>query len=465
MTVQKAIPLLILLSVWMSSAHADALIPNEAASPLYYQLGGGQSLRLPTFQDQAHYPFGASAAYDGGYNCQAFNPAVSLTETVNQLQDSLSNAKAAVITNLTAAVGHLPMYLLARANPTLYNLLNNALIEASESVLLSTKSCETLKRETAEGINPYQQWGSLALSDHWQQEIHLATHSGAGDVHAAEQTINETSGDAGIPWVQGIPDGQIKRAGGQAQPPIAVLHDTSLAGYNVVLNRALDDDSIPVESSALLVTTWADPIEAADWITRVLGETTIQTCQQTDCGSHARAGQGLLSELFDCDQTHCVDHIETQLLALVEADPPWSMADLHALSSVGFSVSPAIIHALQALSPLEQTLTIQRLAQTLAVQHTLDNALLARRLLLTGSRVPTLNENQPAQQVIQAALSELREAMDELLFEETLRREASTQIAQVILKDYDEQLETLAHLSTPAEAPMLWEGAHPADNP
>jgi len=66
MTIQKTISLLILLSVWMSGAHADALIPNEAASPLYYQLGGGQSLRLPTFQDQAHYPFGASAAYEGG---------------------------------------------------------------------------------------------------------------------------------------------------------------------------------------------------------------------------------------------------------------------------------------------------------------------------------------------------------------------------------------------------------------
>lgn len=110
------------------------------------------------------------------------------------------------------------MYFLAQANPTMYNLLNNALVGAHAQIDASMKSCQAVKDQIAQGKNPYQDWGTISIGDLWKQHLSL-TATGDEDINTANTEITENAGDNGVAWVQGKTgsDGSL-RAGGQSQP-------------------------------------------------------------------------------------------------------------------------------------------------------------------------------------------------------------------------------------------------------
>jgi len=70
------------------------------------------------------------------------------------------------------------------------------------------------------------------------------TASGNADINHEKKKIEKHSGEDGLPWVQGkIKDGNTTYAGGKDQPPIHVIADTSKAGFNLMLQRDIQDDS------------------------------------------------------------------------------------------------------------------------------------------------------------------------------------------------------------------------------
>ena len=74
-----------------------------------------------------------------------YNPALSISNTLNDLEDSVNNLTENLIANATGSIAEMPMYFLALANPTLYNLLNNSLINAHTLIDASVKSCQETK--------------------------------------------------------------------------------------------------------------------------------------------------------------------------------------------------------------------------------------------------------------------------------------------------------------------------------
>ena len=94
-----------------------------------------------------------------GNQCGMYNPAISITNTLNDLADSVNNLTESVIANATGSLAEMPMYFLALANPTLYNLLNNSLISAHTIIDASVKSCQETKNQIAQGKNPYRGLG------------------------------------------------------------------------------------------------------------------------------------------------------------------------------------------------------------------------------------------------------------------------------------------------------------------
>ena len=99
-----------------------------------------------------------------GNQCGMYNPAISISNTLNDLADSVNNLTESVIANATGSLAEMPMYFLALANPTLYNLLNNSLISAHTIIDASVKSCQETKNQIAQGKNPYRRLGDTL---HW----------------------------------------------------------------------------------------------------------------------------------------------------------------------------------------------------------------------------------------------------------------------------------------------------------
>lgn len=417
----------ILIGFFISSFGSPIIPTGNNNNLLYYRIGGAQDYALPPVQNSNTINLNAGADLGLGNQCGMYNPALSIQNTLNNLQNNVNNLTQTILTSATGSIAEMPMYFLAQANPTLYNLLNNALLSAHTAIDTSVKSCQAVKDQIAQGKNPYQDWGTISIGDSWKQHLSL-TAAGQEDVNDAKATIDQTAGNDGVAWVQGKAQGDGSlRAGGQSQPPIHAIADTVRAGYNAMLNRTLADGSnAPSDSS--LANQFATPQDAANWTTTVLGDQIITTCNDANCKSNQGgvAGRGLLPLATVCtpqNQNDCVDNLRTKLQNLVLGNTPMTKENLNAVSADNLVVSPQVINAIKGMDSSQQGIFINKLAQEVAAQRLMDKALTARDLLQTGSQVPVIASNAPAQKILQRSIQQLDQNIQAISFSAQVRQQ------------------------------------------
>jgi integrating conjugative element protein (TIGR03755 family) len=448
-----------ILNFISTAAHAD-LIPT-ADSHWYYKLGGGQSVASPAYRGAHTVPLHVEADVGLGYNCGVFNPKLSITNSLNAIQNSFQSIQHSVIEHATSAITELPMYAISRADPALYHLLNNALLGAREDLNVSMKTCQQMQSEISKGQNPYHDWATLSMGDDWQYHMSVAAEDkssrNSNDINQVKTAVEQANGDQGVPWVHGVLTGRKGfYAGGKGQPPILVLHDTAIAGYNVILQMSRDYDDVraPVrtEDNAHLVDTWTNPGLAAQWISNVLGDEKITTYLSGD--KQSSPGVGLLP-----DNQALTQQLIPKLQTLVQAKQPLSIDRLKEVSAPGVMLNTAVIDAIRQKPPVTQAIVIHKLAQEVATAKVLDKALLARQILQEGSQVPAIHANKAAQTAINQALLRLDQAMNHLLFNAQIRKAfVSETAAQLLQTNTTEQLAN-ASIRSSTTPPFMQQGA------
>ena len=82
----------------------------------------------------------------------------------------------------------------------------------------------------------------------------------------------------------------------------------------------------------------------------------------------------------------------------------------------------------------EQELIIGRLVSEISTARTVEKALYARRLLLSGRQVPEVYATEVARAHADTALAELDKEIESLLFETRVRREVVSETVTVLLE-------------------------------
>ena len=423
-------------------AASTPLIPSDPHSALYYQLGGGQDFAYPAVSRRDRIPLKGRVNLGTGYHCGLFDPKVGLRDTFNQLYRNYEQVKNQLAKNMTSMVGHSPFYLLARANPTLYQLLTGQLLEAGTTLEVATKNCRQLLHDTEQGRNPYADWGHVAVGDAWKHQLQI----GEPNVVQAQRWVDTNAYDRGVPWVQGAVQAAsgTPRAGGVGQPPIHVLRDATVAGYNGLLLREAGDHRAPTRTkeNAYLVLLWSTPLQAADWVVDVLGDVIVTTCVSASCDKSTQAGRGLLPLIHVCPDHKegiCAQRLADDLMALVQGQTPVSKESLLALSSTSHAITPLVIHSLQSLAPVDQAIVIDKLAQELMALKLLDQAEVAKRLLKVGAQTPDIVANAPAYRWIQQAIGQLNDEMNQLAHDVRVKRELAAPTVLSVLQHADTQ--------------------------
>ncbi|MBA2592123.1 MAG: hypothetical protein M3495_14565 [Pseudomonadota bacterium] len=107
---------------------------------------------------------------------------------------------------------------------------------------------------------------------------------------------------------------------------------------------------------------------------------------------------------------------------------------LEAVTAPGTLITRQVIESIQARPASEQALFIGKIAGQVALERTVERALLARRMLVTGMRDPHVAAT-PAARQLQPFLAELDREIDNLLFETRVRKEISSRTAELLLED------------------------------
>ena len=448
-------------------AHAADVIPiGNDNNTFYYRVGGGSDYSLPPVSDTTTVHLDSSANLGMGNSCGAFNPALSIANSINDLKDSADNLEQNIVASVTGSLIQLPMYLLAQANPTAYNLLNNTLLSAHKKLEISIKSCEAVKDQIANGQNPYQDWGTIAVNDQWKKHLSLVS-AGSEDINSSKKEIDIHSGDDGVPWTQGKNDsGMGLHAGGKGEPPIHVISDTIRSGYNAMLNRDLqsDDEAPDTVSNSELRHYFPNPKAAMAWTTSVVGDQVITTCNDDSCkkAQGSFIGHGLLPCITSCqdNKNDCVNTIRDDLGKLVTGNIAITRENLVKVSAEGIVISPDVITSIRKVDAAQQAIIVNKLAQEVAVQRVMDKAFVAKNILSTGAQVPVIASNHPAQIVISQAINNIDNDIRSLLFESQVKKQTVSDTLSEVLKSANQQQKNVMSVSPVSySAPLMENGA------
>tara|TARA_R110000823_G_scaffold249571_1_gene372882 strand:+ start:2350 stop:3690 length:1341 start_codon:yes stop_codon:yes gene_type:complete len=401
--------------LWTINGFA-AQAPTED-SLWYYEIGGAEPVSVPTNPSVVSVTLGGSAQLGLGYSCGKFDPVAAVTNTLNDIGAGVDNMMNAMTAAATSAIAALPALILQRANPGLYDLFQNALLKAEETMQLATKSCEQMEAEIAQGKNPYADLITLSKGNDWKVQMGV----GGNDAVTAKTTVESSNGNNGVPWIGG-------QAGGSGQPVLEFTGDIVEAGYNINMNRPVTDPSpVPAASSTRLSEVWPSPADARDWTVEVVGENIVTTCDT--CRKDSIPGTGLLPKLYQESAA-----VATDIQNLVSGATPLTLTNLDKITAPGVAITRQVIEAIREMPASEQSLIMGRLVSEISTARTVEKALFARRLLLSGRQVPEVYATEVAREHADNSIAELDKEIENLLFETRVRKEVVSDTVATLLE-------------------------------
>ena len=399
-----------------NGAHAITKGPTED-SFWYYEIGGAEPVSAPANPSVVSVTLGGSAQLGLGYSCGKFDPVAAVTNTLNNIGAGVDNMMNAMTAAASAAIASLPALILQRANPGLYDMFQNALLQAEETMQLATKSCEQMEAEIAQGKNPYADLITLSKGNDWKLQMGV----GGNDAVTAKDAVETANGDNGVPWIGG-------QAGGSGQPVLEFTGDIVKAGYNINMNRPITTAGpVPPASATRLTEIWSTPTEARNWVVDVVGENIVTTCDT--CRKDSIPGIGLLPKLNQEAAT-----VTTDIQNLVSGSTPPTLTNLDNITAPGVAITRQVIEAIREMPASEQSLIMGRLVSEISTARTVEKALYARRLLLSGRQVPEVYATEVAREHADKSITELDKEIENLLFETRVRKEVVSDTIATLLQ-------------------------------
>ena len=391
--------------------HQGSVIGDD----VLYSIGGGRAVSMTPASNMRS--IGVGIGWNSNLICGDMSISTTIQNQLNGITNGFQTIMSNVIQNATAAVASLPALIIQRADPGLYNLLTNGILQARLDFDRSKLTCRAMAEKMADVAGGQVGWSQLADGMVLKQAV-----ASTDAVSAIEQA--ETSrGNEGVTWVGG------DNAGGSGQRPIRFVSDVISAGYNLVNGRDVDDTRSIAPGNCggnLTCETWSSPAAASAWAVRVLGEQEQRTCEA--CTKTVTIPGVGLTPLI---QEEYEDKLEA-LRELIAGSRPMSTDNLQAAGSSSLPITRGVIEALR--DEPDQNILARRLASEVALASVLEKALLLQRTLLTGRKEPNVAANDLAQKAVTHESDMLDREIHNLKTELQLRRELAGNSPMAIIQ-------------------------------
>ncbi|WP_416380165.1 MULTISPECIES: integrating conjugative element protein [unclassified Gilliamella] len=382
---------------------------------VFYNIGGGRAVSMSKHNNMQSIKIGAG--WNSNLICGDMNLETTLQNQLNGVTNGFQQIMGNVINNATSAVASLPAMILQRADPALYNLLTNGILQARLDYDRSKLTCRAMTEKMADMAGGSYGWGQLAQGT----ALSSAVSQNKDAVDAIDKTEAD-KGNNGVPWVGG------SNAGGNGQNPIKVVSDVTKSGYNLLNGRTVTDNNSTNKSQCgnnLVCQTWSSPEKASAFAVRILGEQVHQTCEGCT-KTQTTAGVGL-TPLIQETYEEKLKNIQE----LVSGSQTMTFENLQNAGSQSLPITRGVIEALRDEPDLDMMTT--RLASEVALSSVMEQALLLQRVMITGSKEPNVASNDLAQSALARENSILEQEINNLNAELDLRQKLANNAAKTIL--------------------------------
>ncbi|WP_066267402.1 integrating conjugative element protein [Hydrogenophaga palleronii] len=379
-----------------------------------YSIGGGNAVSMSGAAGMRS--IGVGVGWNSNLICGDMSISTTIQNQLNGLTNGFQNIMSNVIQSATSAVASLPALIIQRADPGLYNLLTNGVLQARLDFDRSKLTCRAMAERMADAAGGQLGWNQIAEGMALRQAV------ASTDAVSAIEQAESRRGNDGVPWVGG------NNAGGSGQASIKVVGDVTRAGYNLVNGRSVTDTSsiATANCNSLACATWSTPQAAADWATRVLGEKEQRTCESCT-KTQTVPGVGLTPLIQEEYETK----LEV-LQELISRTRNTTVENLRAAGSTSLPITRGVVEALR--DEPDQDILARRLASEVALASVLEKALLLQRTLLTGKKEPNVATNQLATEAVNHESDTLDREILNLKTELELRRELANNSPMAIIQ-------------------------------
>ncbi|MCC3701672.1 integrating conjugative element protein [Rouxiella badensis] len=353
---------------------------GAVSDKLFYTLGGGSVISQPASRSNMQR-LGLDLGWSSDLMCGNFDLKTTVGNQLNGVTAGFKNLMGDVILGATGAVASLPAMIIQRANPGLYEMLTNGVLQGNLAFDKAQLNCQNLSKRMVNyaGTNSWSQAAAL-------EEAKRLVNSGDGDAVRSMNATEKVTGQSGQTWIGG------EKRGGAGQPAIKPTYDLVKAGFNMM-------NSQPVNSSAPVVGSnctggacgkYANSKEAAAAVVKVLGDTSLRSCKEADkCTSGDNeeqpgstvAGTGFTPMLEEATKVN-----NEQLAKLVNGTERPTATNLGKLQTGSLTMTAGVIRSLQR-DP-DNAALVGRLAGELAMADIIETAFVMRRMLTTGMSEP-----------------------------------------------------------------------------
>ncbi|WP_145482591.1 integrating conjugative element protein [Yersinia aldovae] len=368
-----------------------ATIPTSSGAisdGLYYSIGG-DSVISPASARNSMNRLGMTGSWSSDLMCGNFDLKTTVGNQLNGITSGFKDLMGTVIQGATGAVASMPAMVIQRANPGLYEMLTNGALQAGLSFDKSKLNCQNMANKMAD-YTLGNKWIQTAVTEEYKNIV----ASSDGDAVRSDQKLQQATGEEGANWIGG------QKRGGQGQPAIRPTYDLTKAGYNMMNNLPVSSNNFvdATNCNGTACQRYKNAEQAAVAVVNVLGDRSIRTCRAISaCSSggdenatgSTLAGTGFSPMLEDTTKKNL-----DQLVTLVGGLEKPTTENLAKLKTGGLVVTRGVIQSLQ--DDPDNAALIQRLAGELAMADTVENALIMRRMIITGQSEPNAADQPEA---------------------------------------------------------------------
>jgi len=356
-----------------------------------------------------------------GASCSGWSADASLSGLFNDLESQFNRLQRRLVNSMTGFVTQLPMLLIQREDPGLYELLNTTLLNGEDLFDARVATC----RQMSERFSKAGSLGEVQDSSFWMEfsKKEQEERKSGGDLTKVIDTAEENKGDAGVVGMGG------KQCAGANMNMCAPLEDAAKDGFNKLAQRPATDDA-GNEITPWHKQIWKTPEDAANWIKKVVGNVKYATCK--GCNKLEQTpGIGVYDDIAEG-----AVQIRDGLIKLVDRNDVPKAADLKKVSANDLLLNESVIMALRAES-VQQATFLQRLAEDIALLKTVDKLLAARRILLAGKSDPNFNSTPKNIQVVDEKIRMIADEISMIKEELELKKVARGDTLTILLSRYE----------------------------
>lgn len=384
---------------------------------LSYELGGGAAygaassrIRRPTI--------GFGVQWKADMMCGNMDLQLSVKNQLNGMTDGFKSIMGNIVHSAQGAVASLPALIIQRANPGLYELLSNGVLQGRVDFDRAKISCQSI----LDKAGTFMDGGNLQELAK-AETLHNAIKNHNGDAIAAEKEVDDVGTENGIPWM-----GEVR--GGAGQQPIKLTRDVVKKAHNTAHGRTVTSNAAVTAASCdggAFCTLWPTPKDAEDFAVEVIGETELTTCVNGCDPARIQPGTGLL---------HKADEVYEEkaeiMTRLMNSSSRISNEDIAELSTPLLPISRRVIESLRS-DPDGQILS-ERLTSEIALADLIWKGIQLMRLMNTGLQNPDVQKLAEAKEHVTSKIQDLKAEIDSMKLELDLRTSLANNTAKIALE-------------------------------